>query len=64
MSEEQDWLIGAVLYEIITAALSGDGSTEYMPDVTPADAAKWIIHAMRNDKRIKELQLDDRFMYE
>jgi hypothetical protein len=60
--DEQDWLIGAVLYEIIVKALEGDGSTPYMPDTTPEAAAKYIIHAMRNDNRIKELVLDSRFM--
>jgi len=33
-----------------------------MPDTTPEAAAKYIIHAMRNDNRIKELVLDSRFM--
>lgn len=36
----EEWL---TLMEIMEGALDGDGSTPYLPDVTPADAVRWII---------------------
>lgn len=32
--------------ELIEEALEGDGSTAYMPDVTPAQAARYVVSAL------------------
>lgn len=32
--------------EVMEDALEGDGSTNTMPDVSPADAARWIYSAL------------------
>lgn len=43
--------------ELIEEALEGDGSTPTMPDVTPSDAARWILSAIDKSPRFRLQQV-------
>lgn len=46
---EKQLVVSIEVLEAFLTALEGDGSTEYMPDVTPPMAFGWVMHEF--DKR-------------